>query len=165
MEKIEVFEVLKPQGIKGELKLRNLTDDLSTLEEVSVFYINNNEFTIEKIREANGFVFIKFNEINSVEEAEKVRDKSVYADKEKIAETLEEGEYFLADLIDKPVFFEDGEELGVITDIQNFGSADVFYISKTNGKEILFSNVDGVIMEVTEEKVVLNKKRFEEVSV
>ena len=165
MEKIEVFEVLKPQGIKGELKLRNLTEDLSILEDVSVFYIDNSELSIEKIREANGFVFIKFREINSVEEAERVRGKEVYVDKSLIAERLEDGEYFLSDLINKPIFFEDGEKLGVITDIQNFGSADVFYILKPNTKEVLFSNVDGVIIEVTDERVIINKKRFEEVSV
>lgn len=165
MEKIEVFEVLKPQGIKGELKLRNLTEDLEMLQSVSVFYINNSEYTIENIRENNGFVFIKFNEIGSIEDAEKLRGKFVYVDKALIAESLQEGEYFLSDLIDKAIFFENGEQLGVITDIQNFGSADVFYVSKTSGKEVLFSNVDGVIIEVTEEKVVINKKRFEEVSV
>lgn len=165
MEKIEVFEVLKPQGIKGELKLRNLTEDISLLREVSVFYINNDEYTLESIRENNGFAFIKFREINSVIEAEKLRGKFVLVDKEKMAEQLSEGEYFLSDLIGKDIFFEDGEKLGSITDIQNFGSADVFYISKTSGKEVLFSNVEGVIIEVTAEKVILNRKKFEEVSV
>ena len=60
MERIEVFEVLKPQGIKGELKLRNLSNSLSWIEDGQVFYINNNEYTIENIREFNEFVFIKF---------------------------------------------------------------------------------------------------------
>lgn len=165
MEKIEVFEVLKPQGIKGELKLRNLTDNLSWIDEVSVFYINNNEYTLEKIRVANDFIFAKFNEIESIEEADKLRGAFVCVEKSIIEESLEEGEYFLADLIDKEAFFEDGEQLGVITDIQNFGSADVFYVSKTSGKEVLFSNVDGVIMEVTSQKVILNRKKFDEVSV
>ena len=165
MEKIEVFEVLKPQGIKGELKLRNLTDSLSWIDEVSVFYINNNEYTLEKIRVANDFIFAKFNEIASIEEADKLRGAFVCVEKSIIEESLEEGEYFLADLIDKEAFFEDGEQLGVITDIQNFGSADVFYVSKTSGKEVLFSNVDGVIMEVTSQKVILNRKKFDEVSV
>ena len=165
MEKIEVFEVLKPQGIKGELKLRNLTDNLSWIDEVSVFYINNNEYTLEKIRVANDFIFAKFNEIASIEEADKLRGSFVCVEKSIIEESLEEGEYFLADLIDKEAFFEDGEQLGVITDIQNFGSADVFYVSKTSGKEVLFSNVDGVIMEVTSQKVILNRKKFDEVSV
>lgn len=165
MEKIEVFEVLKPQGIKGELKLRNLTDNLSWIDEVSVFYINNNEYTLEKIRVANDFIFVKFNEIESIEEADKLRGAFVCVAKSIIEESLEEGEYFLADLIDKEAFFEDGEQLGVITDIQNFGSADVFYVSKTSGKEVLFSNVDGVIMEVTSQKVILNRKKFDEVSV
>jgi len=165
MEKIEVFEVLKPQGIKGELKLRNLTDSLSWIDEVSVFYINNNKYTLEKIRVANDFIFVKFNEIASIEEADKLRGAFVCVEKSIIEESLEEGEYFLADLIDKDAFFEDGEQLGVITDIQNFGSADVFYVSKTSGKEVLFSNVDGVIMEVTSQKVILNRKKFDEVSV
>ena len=165
MNKIEIAEVLKPQGIKGELKLRSLVDNIDVFKAGDVMFIDNQEFSIESVRGTNEFLYIKFAEISSIQEAEKHRGKFVEVARAKIEENLEEGEYFLSDLIGKTIVFEEGETVGEITDIQNFGSADVFYVLKKNGKEVLFSNVEGVIIEVNDHNVVVNKKRFGEVSI
>ena len=85
--------------------------------------------------------------------------------REELEQNLEEGEYFITDLIGKQIVFEDGEVLGVLEDVQNFGSADVFYVKKTNGKEVLFSNVEGVIINVSQEHIEINQEKFKQVSV
>ena len=162
MERINVLEVLKPQGLKGEIKFRLLARSLSDLN-VTDLKLGDQKVTIDSIRELGGFVYIKFNEINSVLEAEKFRGKFLSAPKEEL--TLDEGEYFLEDLINKQIFFEDGGCLGTLTDVQNFGSADVMFVLTPKGKEVLFSNVEGVIIEVADEKIIINKKKFDEVSV
>lgn len=165
MEKINVAEVLKPQGIKGEIKFRLLSTDSENLLNVSFLELGGKEVSINTIRETNGFLYIKFNEINSVLEAESFRGKFLMASKQELHETLKEGEYFIEDLIGKQIVFENGDVLGKLTDVQNFGSADVMYVLKPNGKEVLFSNVEDVIIKVTDDNIVINKKRFEEVSV
>ena len=165
MEKISLAQVVKPQGIKGELKLRLLADDAGVFENISSLELANRVVSIQSFREANGFLYIKFNEINSVQEAESFRGKFLTTSKEDLEQTLEEGEYFIEDLIGKNLVFEDGSILGILTDVQNFGSADVMYVSLPNGKEVLFSNVEGVIMEVDDQAVIINKKKFNEVSV
>ena len=165
MEKLILAQGLKPQGIKGEIKFRLLTESLEDIKSANQLYLGSEPVTIQDCRENNGFVFIKFNEIDSIAVAERFRDQFLMVAREELEQNLEEGEYFITDLIGKQIVFEDGEVLGVLEDVQNFGSADVFYVKKTNGKEVLFSNVEGVIINVTQEHIEINKEKFKQVSV
>ena len=166
-QKIVVAQIVKPQGIKGEIKARLLLTDGFQLENLNNLYINDTKVTMESFRVDKEFVYVKFLEINSRNEAEALRNKNITTLKEELESFLGDGEYFIEDLIGMACIFEDGEILGDVADIQNFGSKDVYYVNKTNGKEILFSAVDGVIIEVDKEKntIILNKKKFNEVCV
>lgn len=165
MEKIAVAKALKPQGIKGEIKFKVLLNSGESLDSYKSFILDKREVKVENIRYLGEFCFIKFEGINSVVEADLLRNKMLYINKEDLIEDLQDGEYLIEDMIGKMCVFENGEELGEVTDIENYGSADVYYVKKKNGKEVLFSYVVGVIMEVKENKIVLNKKKFLEVSV
>jgi len=165
MEKLALAQSLKPQGIKGEIKFRLLTESLDDIKNARTLYLGEELVTITEIRETNGFLYIKFNEIPSIAVAERFRDVYLMVDRAELEQNLETGEYFIADLIGKELIFEDGEILGELSDVQNFGSADVFYVNKINGKEVLFSNVEGVIIKVEDNNIVLNKEKFEQVSV
>lgn len=165
MEKLILAQGLKPQGIKGEIKFRLLTESLEDIKSANQLYLGSEPVTIQDCRENNGFVFIKFNEIDSIAVAERFRDQFLMVAREELEQNLEEGEYFITDLIGKQIVFEDGEVLGVLEDVQNFGSADVFYVKKTNGKEVLFSNVEGVIINVSQEHIEINQEKFKQVSV
>lgn len=163
MEKIAIAKALKPQGIKGEIKFKVLLNDIEDIKEETSFILDKREVSVKSIRVDKEFAYIMFNEISSVQEADLLRNKMLYMKKRK--EALDEGEYFIEDMIGKVCVFESGAVLGEVTDIQNYGSADVYYVQKENGKEVLFSFVEGVIIDVTDDKIILNKKRFDEVSV
>jgi len=165
MEKLIIAKALKPQGIKGEIKFKKLINSSQNIHSFGDFLLEKRPVSIENIREDGEFAYIKFNEINSVQEADLLRNKMLYVTKEILEENLKEGEYFIEDMIGKTCIFEDGTILGEVTDIQNYGSADVYYVQKNNGKEVLFSYVTGVIIKVEENNIILNKKKFDEVSV
>lgn len=165
MEKLILAQSLKPQGINGEIKFRLLSESVEDIKNSNSLFLGPEPVTISEIRENNGFVFIKFNEITSISVAERFRDQFLAVPRSEVEKNLKDGEYFIADLIGKNIVFESGEVLGVLTDVQNFGSADVFYVKKTNGKEVLFSNVEGVIIKVYENNIVLNQQKFNQVSV
>lgn len=165
MEKLILAQSLKPQGINGEIKFRLLCESVEDIKNSNSLFLGSEPVTISEIRENNGFVFIKFKEITSIAIAERFRDQFLSVPRAEVEKNLKESEYFIADLIGKNIIFESGEILGVLTDVQNFGSADVFYVKKTNGKEVLFSNVDGVIINVDENSIVLNQQKFNQVSV
>ena len=68
--------------------------------------------------------------------------------------SLEKGEYFIADLLDSEVFTEEGEKLGILDDIYNTGSKDIYVVKNELGKTILLPGINDVIKEVDVE----NKK-------
>lgn len=165
MEKLILAQSLKPQGINGEIKFRLLCESVEDIKNSNSLFLGPEQVTLSEIRENNGFAFIKFKEITSISVAERFRDQFLFVPRAEVEKNLKDGEYFITDLIGKNIVFESGEALGILTDVQNFGSADVFYVKKTNGKEVLFSNVEGVIINVDENNIVLNQQKFNQVSV
>ena len=78
---------------------------------------------------------------------------------------MEEGQYYIVDMIGLSCETEEGEVLGTVKDISNF-SSDIYTIEKA-GKKILFPAVKGVIKRVDLEaqKLIVDKKIFDEIAV
>lgn len=162
MDKIEIGKIVKAQGIRGDVKVIVFADDSFNFSSIKQVYVNNTIAKVEKIYSVSGGYGVKLDIITSRNQAEEFRNCSVYVDKESI--NIESGRFFIADLIGKTVVLSTGETLGKITDIQNFGSADVFYISN-NGKQILCSHIEGLIKELKDENLVLNAEVFKRVGI
>ena len=162
--KLEVGKVLKAQGIKGEIKISCFLDDSAMLLGVKQLYIGSNTYTVEKLRPDGAFCYVLLGGVTDRNTAEALRNWTVYADKESV--TVPQDRYFIADLIDCNVVLDDGQNVGVVKDVLQYGAADVFVC--TNGeKEISFPFLKDLIVRVDVERkaIVLNSKRFEEVAV
>lgn len=159
---IEVGIITKPHGFKGQMKVKPLDFGKFNFKSAKCLFVDGIPFEIENITSQKENFLVKFKEINSIDIANKFKNKSVYVKRDLI--NLND-EYFCADLLGLNLVTEDNVVLGKIEDIQNFGSADVFYI--TSNKPFLFSNVGGIIKSVNfdEKKVIINKKKLEEVMV
>ena len=82
-----IGKVLKPQGIQGEVKVEIITSFPEHFEHLSEIYIEQNKFVkldIENRRFSKGFVFIKFKEIKSRNDAETLREKYLYVPDEEL---------------------------------------------------------------------------------
>ncbi len=163
MEKLNVFEVVKPQGIKGELKVRILADRFDSVSKLKTIYdISGKEYLISKLKDVkNGFAFLSLNGVITRNDAELFRGKIFSADKNLIKK--EENEYFIEDLIGLKVYLND-ELFGEILDVLN-GNVDMLKIKDDNNKicyipflKILLNKVS-----VNEGKILLNKEKVEEV--
>lgn len=166
MTYISIGEILKPQGIKGELKVKPLLDDLNIIANVKDFVINNKTYTLKSLSFREGFIYICFNEIQQRNDAELLRGKHLLINREIATKILKDGDYFMDDIIGLTVEDELGKIYGVVEDIQNFGSKDVYYIN--NGKkEILFPCIDGLVtnVDLKEKKLIVNSKIMEQVIV
>lgn len=162
MEKIEIGKIVKEQGIKGDVKIILFADadfDFSSLKKV---YIDSQEAIVEKSYSVSGGIGVKFDIINSRIEAGKFRNKLVYANKADIV--CHKNRYFIADLINKLVKLDNELEIGVLVDVQNFGSADVLYLS-SNERKILASHIDGLIVSVDDQNIVFNAEKFNQVAI
>ena len=164
MEDLLIGEVLKPQGIKGELKVKVFTDSPADIKKFGVVYMDGVAYKILSFRENAGVAYLGLRGIPDRNAAELLRGKTIEGERDD-GPILEEGQYYIVDILGLSCETEEGEALGTVTDISNF-SSDIYTIEKA-GKKILFPAVKGVIKRVDLEnkKLVVDKKIFDEIAV
>ncbi len=165
MQRLVIGEVLKPQGIRGELKVKTFTDTPEVVKRFGTVYIDGVAYKILSFRVGNdGAAYLGLRGIPDRTAAELFRGKKIEGERED-APPLEEGRYYIVDILGLTCVSEEGEELGIVTRIDNLAS-DVYTIEKA-GKSILFPAVKGVIAEVDLEnkRLVVKKSVFDEIAV
>lgn len=157
MKNLEVGQIVNTFGIKGFVKVNPWVNDVTRFEKLKKVYIKirneHKELEIEEVKYHKNQVLLKFKGIDTIEQAEIIRNAIIEIDREN-AIPLEKGEYFIADLLDSEVFTEEGEKLGILDDIYNTGSKDIYVVKNELGKTILLPGINDVIKEVDVE----NKK-------
>ncbi len=165
MERLLIGEVLKPQGIRGELKVKTYTDFPENVKEFGTVYIDDTPYKILSFRVGpDGAAYMGLRGIPDRTAAELFRGKKIEGERED-APPLEEGRYYIVDIIGLTCVTEEGEELGIVTSVVNL-SSDVYTIEKA-GKSILFPAVKGVIakVDIAGGKLVVKKAIFDEIAV
>ena len=162
--KTVVGEIVKPQGIRGEIKIKPLVEDANYFNDLSVFYIDNNKFTKKACRVHQGFVYLALNEITNRDEAETFRNKFIEVEKDDLP-NLKDGQYYITDLEHCEIFFENGEEVGKVVSVENYGASDILQI-QVGTEEILCPFLEDVFVDVdiANKRITANKKRFLEVT-
>ena len=137
---LELGQIVNVKGLKGEVKVNSFTDDNTKFERISKVFVKQKntltEYEIEKVGYNKNQVIIKFKNIDTIEEAEKLRNSYIIVDREIFGE-LPEGVYYIADLIGLDVYTESNEYLGKVDDIFQTGSNDVYVVKDEKGKEKL----------------------------
>ena len=148
---LELGQIVNTRGLKGEVRVNSFTDDDTKFERLPRIFIKKNnsitEHKVEKVGFAKNQVIIKFEDINSIEEAEKYRNAYIVADRDDLGE-LPEGVYYIADLIGLEVYTENNEYLGKVDDIYNTGSNDIYVVKDDLGRKKLLHGIDEVIKKV-----------------
>ncbi len=137
--------------------MKRWVNNVMQYEKLKKVYIKNRnehkELEIEEVKYHKNQVLLKFKGIDTIEQAEIIRNAIIEIDREN-AIPLEKGEYFIADLLESEVFTDEGEKLGILDDIYNTGSKDIYVVKNELGKTILLPGINDVIKEVDVE----NKK-------
>lgn len=130
MARLQVAKILKPQGIKGELKCQVLTDILAIFSDKTTFFIDNKVMIAEKISVRQGYLYIKFNGVDTRNDAELFRNKGIFVEKEALVNNLNDG-FLIDDLIGMVLYDERGEQVGQIVDYEEYGASGIFTIVET----------------------------------
>ena len=165
MARLVIGEVLKPQGIRGELKVKAFTDSPADIKEFKTVYMDGEPYKILSFRvDGNGAVYLGLRGIPDRNAAELYRGTKIEGERDD-APALEEGQYYILDILGLSCVTQDGDVLGTVKNIVNL-SSDVYTIEK-NGKEILFPAVNGVIVQVdiAGGKIVVDKEKFAQLAV
>ena len=165
MLNLEIAKVLKPQGIKGEIKVECFTSNLDFLMSLKSFTIDNTTYNITNIRIMGKYGYIKTQEINSMNEAELLRGKILVVPRPE-EEDNNNFEFYIEDLENCRIEDENGTLLGFIDSIEKYGSADIINLKLAGGTrsfpflKSLFKEID-----VKSKKVIVFKDKLDEVIV
>lgn len=150
-KKLEVGQIVNTFGIKGFVKVYPYVNDVTRFNNLKYVYAKSKKeekkLEIEEAKYQKNMVLLKFKGVETVEEAEKLRNNYLEIDRSD-AIPLEEGEFFIADLIGLKVFLDTGEELGILEDIYNTGSKDIYVVKDKLGKSYLLPYIDEVIKKI-----------------
>lgn len=161
-EFLEIGQIVNTFGIKGMVKVKPFTDDIiKRFDNLEKVYVEINkkrkQYEIEEVKYHKDMVLIKFKGIDKVEEAELLRNAYLKVNRKDEPE-LEEGTYYIVDLLGLNVYSDEGNLLGKLDDIFNNGSTDIYVVKDELGKQLLLPAISDVIKEINleEEKIVVH---------
>ncbi len=150
-EFFEIGQIVNTFGIKGMVKVNPYTDDITRFDELKNVYIVsrniNKKIDIEEVKYHKNMVLLKFKGIDKIEDAEILRNAILKVER-KDAKPLEEGSYYIVDLLGMSVYLDNGELLGVLEDIYNTGSNDIYVVKTKEYKQVLLPAINDVIKEI-----------------
>ncbi len=147
----QVGIITSTHGVKGEVKVYPTTDDVKRFKKLKHIILDTGKehvaLELESVKFFKQMVILKFKGIDSLNDVEKFRQKSLYVTRAN-AVRLRKDEYFIADLIGLKVIDEENKELGTLEDVMVTGANDVYVISLLNGKELLLPAIKQCILNV-----------------
>ena len=147
---LEIGQIVNTFGIKGMVKIKPFTDDIRRFDRLKKVYIKKNnveEYEIEEVKYHKDMVLIKFKGVENPEQANLLRNYYLLVNREE-EEPLEEGRYYIVDMIGIEVYTDEGKLLGILDDIFNTGSNDVYVVKDELGKQTLLPAIKEVIKSV-----------------
>ncbi len=129
MDFVCVGKIIKPQGIKGEVKILPSIDIPAIFNGKHQLFIEKREAKIKSASFRMGYGFVQFEEITDRNVAEKYRNKLVYITKEEF-KTLSTNDFLIEDLIGTVICDEAGNLVGQIMGVTDYGFDDILLIKE-----------------------------------
>lgn len=145
-----IGKIINTHGVRGELKINPMTDDIERFSILTKAYIGEDKklYLIEKARYHKSFVILKLKDYDNINDVLVFKEKYLYVDGEDKL-TLPEDTYFIDDLINCRVFDLDNREIGHIKDIIYTNKDDVYIVkSSFEDKEYLIPAIKEFVKKV-----------------
>ncbi|MEE1042348.1 MAG: ribosome maturation factor RimM [Clostridia bacterium] len=146
MPQIEIGKIVNTHGLKGEVKVEPWCDGIETFEYLKRVFVNNIEYSMGSVKLQKNLFLVKLKELTTVEDAELLKGKIIYANEDEMP-PLPEGVYYLKDIVGLLVY-EGDKFIGEITDWIETGANNVYIIKRPKGKDLLIPAIDSVIKEI-----------------
>ena len=164
-----IGEITKPQGVRGELKLRPITCDPERFAGLTLAYFKRGDqyepVKLKVNRLAPDAVFFNIEGVEDRNQAERLRGELLYIDRAHAVE-LDEDSDFICDLIGLTGKDDSGRVLGTLKDVMQPGGNDVYVFQGPYG-EVLVPALKSVVIRVDYEAEImyLSRQRLDEVAV
>ena len=154
-EFLETGKIVGTHGIKGEFRVECWCDTPSFLSQFNTMYLQNGSMKLSvKCRPHKNIALMKVKDIDTIDDALKYVGQVLYIKREDVK--LEEGKYFVQDLIGLKVTDIETEEVyGTIKDVLKTGSNDVYEMKANDGKLVYIPVIPDIVKDRDFEKGVL----------
>lgn len=147
-KRIVIGKIVAPHGVRGDIRIMPLTEKPEQFLDLDYLFLKDNrKLTIKNARFHKRMVLVTTEEINDMNTAELLRNQEVLINAEDLPE-LDEGKFYVADLIGLPVYDEQGTKIGTFKDSLSTGSNDVYIISVPDAKDILLPALKIYVKEI-----------------
>lgn len=141
--------VIGAHGVTGEVRLKVFTEDLKPYKS-----FNQGSLTLKSARVGSNGTIARFAEIADRNAAEAMRGTELTVPRSTLP-PLAEGEYYHADLMGLPVVSDQGDAVGTVVAIDNFGAGDVLEIERFNKKRFMVPMREEAVPAWDEERLVI----------
>lgn len=160
MDYIIIGEIINSHGIQGAIKVRPLTADIDRFSSLEKVYLGQErlELNIEFVKYHKDSIIIKFKEFDNINDILSFKNNYIYIDIEERI-NLPADSFFIHELIDCKVYDISGSFIGVVEDISQDASNDVYIIRnyKTN-KDYMIPAVRNFVksIDVKDKKIIID---------
>lgn len=153
---VRVGHIFRPHGVQGELKVKPETDDPYRFEAMEAVHVGTyadqtTPYAIESIRYQESkrglTVILKLAGIDSRDAAETIKKKFVFVPEEELP-PLEDGEFFIHDLIGLDVVTEDDAFIGTVANVLQMPAHDVYVVRRDGASEAMIPAVANFIVDI-----------------
>ena len=152
--RIALAAVAGAHGVKGELRLKLFSDSVESLSRHERLYVGGAERRLLSIRDSGKAAVARFEGVGDRGAAEALRGSLVEVDRDALP-SLDESEYYHADLIGLPAEARDGTAMGTVVAVENYGAGDLLEIELEGGRRSLIPFRQG-IADLEEGRIVLD---------
>ena len=152
---LKVGVITTTHGVRGEVKVFPTTDEAERFLELDYVLLDTGrelrKLEIQNVKFFKNLAILKFKGIDNINDIEMYKGRDLWIPREE-GQELEEGEYYVADLIGMNVLLEDGTVFGTLKDIMETGANDVYVIDTKDRGEVLLPAIRECILDVNVEE-------------
>jgi 16S rRNA processing protein RimM len=140
---VTLAAVTGAHGIGGEVRIKLFAESAHSLARHKILWAGERLLTLQSVKPGGGGAIARFAEIADRNTAEALRGQTLTVPRSALP-PLEEGEYYHADLIGLPCAGNDGEPLGTVVAVENYGAGDILEIERPDGRLAMIPFREGI---------------------
>lgn len=145
-ERIAIGEVMRPHGVRGEVRVKPLTAHPERFLGLEKVYVGGVRWRVRGARLAGGEVILSLEGAETRDQAGALRGQLLEVDPEEVF-PLPEGEYYWFQLRGLRVLTADGREAGTVVDVEANPAHDLLVVQR-GGRRFLVPAVRDLVREV-----------------
>ena len=146
-ERIVIGRVGAAHGIRGDLRIIPLTDFPERFAALREVMVGDELLHIESMKQQGKNFLMRFREYTVREAAQRLTGQLLTVTRAEAA-PLDEGEYYVFDIVGLTAYDEEGHELGTVENVLKTGSNDVYVVRAEDGREILIPALRAVVLAI-----------------